>query len=193
LLRWILANESRFLPAKVIDGTGGPNSYDASIRSGLKLRDLGSFDPIVRERLMQVLPTLMRQTGTLAPAPTSLELELAAYGDGAHFSPHVDMAIGPGRKPLGARPGEDRVLSAVYYLHLTPKRFSEGQLRLFPFGTDPANCQRHISLDPIDNSLVAFPSWAMHEVLPVRCSTGAFADSRFSLNCWYCRTLSAPH
>jgi len=194
LLGYVIASENRFAPAAVIDGVGDSNRYDASARSALTLRDLGPSGSLLRERLLGALPTLMERTGARPPEPRSLELELAAYGDGAYFSPHVDMAVGPGRKPLGAAPGEDRVLSAVYYFHSHPRRFSGGELTLYRFGVEPriAPPDSSIIIEPLDNSLAVFPSWVTHEVRPTSCPSGEFADYRFSLNCWFCRTLSSP-
>lgn len=195
LLDYAIASEDRFTPATVIDGVGGSNRYDATARSAMTLRDPGPLEATLRERLLDALPTLMERTGARPPEPRSLELELAAYGDGAYFSPHVDMAVGPGRKPLGAAPGEDRVLSAVYYFHSHPRRFSGGELTLYRFGVEPRlalSDSSIIIIEPLDNSLAVFPSWVTHEVRPTRCPSEEFADFRFSLNCWFCRALSSP-
>ena len=48
----------------------------------------------------------------------------------------------------------------------------------------------HIDLEPLRNSLVAFPSWVPHEVRPIGVPSGDFGDYRFALNCWYCRALA---
>jgi Rps23 Pro-64 3,4-dihydroxylase Tpa1-like proline 4-hydroxylase len=77
------------------------------------------------------------------------------------------------------------MLSAVYYFHRMPKAFSGGCLRLHRIGARPGDIGMDVT--PIDNSLVVFPSWAPHEVLPVRCLSGAFGDSRFAVNCWVYR------
>ena len=39
---------------------------------------------------------------------------------------------------------------------------------------------------PEFDSLVAFPSFARHEVERTSCPGNAFADSRFSVNLWLC-------
>jgi asparagine synthetase B (glutamine-hydrolysing) len=39
-------------------------------------------------------------------------------------------------------------------------------------------------IEPIHNSLLMFPSWAPHEVMPVNCPSQRFIDSRFAINCW---------
>lgn len=196
LLAWVLANEARFRPATVNKGrTASGDEVDPHKRIALTSRDIGPFEPLLREALLDALPRLMEATGTAGPEPRSLELELAAHGDGAHFQPHLDIPVGPKRAPLGSHRGEDRILSAVYYFHRRPKGFSGGELRLFRFGAPAAGCgeeaANHLDVIPDDNSLVAFPSWACHEVRTVSCRSGDFRDYRFALNCWYCRPLAA--
>jgi Rps23 Pro-64 3,4-dihydroxylase Tpa1-like proline 4-hydroxylase len=36
----------------------------------------------------------------------------------------------------------------------------------------------------MQNQIVFFPSETLHEVLPVECPSGEFADSRFTVNGW---------
>jgi len=192
LFDWALANSKAFAAATVTSGKGGdegaPNPQQ---RIALTTRKLEGIEGELTPHLTGALDRIMELTGYSGATPSSLELELAAHGDGAHYIPHLDIPLGKDRVPLGAWNGEDRALSAVYYFHSEPKRFSGGELRLFRFGTtwdcsdaDPAS---YVDLEPIDNSLVVFPSWAMHEVRPVRCPSGEFRDYRFALNCWYCR------
>jgi Rps23 Pro-64 3,4-dihydroxylase Tpa1-like proline 4-hydroxylase len=40
------------------------------------------------------------------------------------------------------------------------------------------------SIPPRQNQIVFFPCSVLHEITPVKCSSGAFADSRFTLNGW---------
>lgn len=148
---------------------------------------------MLEQRLRDALPALQKATGTSGEAP-SLELELAAHGEGAHYKAHVDVSYGAGRRPVGAGPGEDRVLSAVYYFYREPKAFSGGELRLFrfdvrPSAADEAALDDHLDVEPLQNSLVAFAPWVTHEVRHVDCPSGRFADYRFALNCWFCRKL----
>lgn len=194
LLDWVLSHEAAFKPGTVTSGTkDAPERIDPKSRIGLVLRDLGPLRETISRHLLAALPELMAATGISGPEPRSLELELAAHGDGAHYEAHVDISLGPDRRPLGATATEDRVLSAVYYFHREPKGFSGGALRLFRFGahlTDQPDADGiFIDLEPLQNSLIAFPPWATHEVRPIRCPSGAFADYRFALNCWYCREL----
>lgn len=192
LLDWVGDRQQDFEPATVTKGKDGQGDrLDPDVRIALKLRDLGPHKAILSERLLASLPRIMAAVGCSGPEPRSLELELTAYGDGAHFKPHLDIPIGSDRKPLGARQGEDRVISAVYYFHNRPKGFSGGRLRLFRFGSDPAQWPEadSVAIEPIDNSLLVFPSWAQHGVERVSCPSGDFNDYRYAVNCWYCRPL----
>ena len=48
-------------------------------------------------------------------------------------------------------------------------------------------------IEPETDSLVAFPSWLRHEVLPVRIPSAAWADGRFTINCWLHRAQPETH
>jgi SM-20-related protein len=76
-----------------------------------------------------------------------------------------------------------RVVSAVYYFHRLPKSFSGGALRVYPLaGREKSNT--FVEIEPVNDTLVFFPWWFPHEVLPVVCPSGQFEDSRFAVNCW---------
>jgi len=189
LLEWTAARQADFEIATVTKSKEGHHDrLDPDVRVALRLGDLGPLSDPLSAQLLTALPDVMAAVGGRGPEPSSLELELTAYGDGAHFKPHLDIPIGQDRKPLGARKGEDRVISAVYYFHNQPKGFSGGRLKLFRFGSDPAD-DHAIAIEPVDNSLVVFPSWAQHQVEQVSCPSGNFADYRYAVNCWYCRAL----
>ncbi|HUE80300.1 MAG TPA: 2OG-Fe(II) oxygenase [Sphingomicrobium sp.] len=195
LLDWALSIRDKFKPATVSKGRPHREfQVDPERRIGLTTRKLGPLEELLRERMLGALPELMARTGTGGPRPTSLELELAAHADGAYYRPHIDIPVGAGRQPLGANAGEDRVLSAVYYFYSEPRAFSGGQLRLYSFGPIPRKGEHergHVDVEPVRNSLVAFPSWVPHEVRPIACPSCEFRHYRFALNCWYCRALGA--
>ncbi|MGN6849593.1 MAG: 2OG-Fe(II) oxygenase [Sphingomicrobium sp.] len=193
-LSWAIEQEAAFKPAKVFYGPGGrKDRLNPKSRIALKHRRIGPFEPLIRDRLFQHLPQIMEIAGYKGPEPRSIEFELNAYGEGAHFAPHIDIPIGANRQETGEQDGEDRFISAVYYFFREPKAFSGGALRLFRFGVDPERCGEHdsVAFEPVQNRLVVFPSWARHAVERVACKSGDFADHRFALNCWFCRKLSA--
>lgn len=193
LLAWVLANEHEFRPAKLLSsGRGAKSRVEPDVRISLTTRQLGPLADPLERRFRESLCALEQGTGTSA-GKGSLELELAAHGDGAHYQPHVDMSFGERRRPVGGREGEDRVLSSVYYFYHEPKAFSGGALRLHRFNARPYDSEPlpddYVDIEPLQNSIVAFPSWAMHEVRPVHCPSRSFRDYRFAINCWFCRKL----
>lgn len=181
LLDFALANETRFAPAFLRRGV-----VNQEVRRSRVLRDLAPLAPMLRQRLLDRLPRILEDTGIAAFEPSHIELELVANGDGDRFTLHTDTYKGD------ARPGRgDRMISGVYYFHREPKAFGGGELRLHRFGATadelPETAGDFIELTPEQNSLVVFPAWAPHEVRPVTCPSQAFADSRFSVNCWIYR------
>jgi Rps23 Pro-64 3,4-dihydroxylase Tpa1-like proline 4-hydroxylase len=190
ILDWALSAKERFYPALVHKiGMGQSSEADPKQRIASTTSDLGPIESMVSNRLDRARETLAAATGTPVP-PGPLELELAAHGDGAFFTPHTDIPVGKGRAPHSSKEGYDRILSAVYYFGRRPIGFSGGALRLYRFGTAPGDRDdpsTFVDIEPIPNSLVAFPSIALHEVRRVNCPTGDWRDHRFAINCWYLR------
>jgi SM-20-related protein len=155
----------------------GSKTVDPAIRISVGLRDLGSFRQLLKDKIFGLVPELITQLKVTSFESSRLELELVAHGDGAFYKRHIDTQT--------ARyddVDEIRVLSGVYYFNAAPKAFSGGALRLHAIGGKPD--QTFVDIEPAHNSLLVFPSWAPHEVMPVRCPSGRFRDSRFAVNCW---------
>jgi Rps23 Pro-64 3,4-dihydroxylase Tpa1-like proline 4-hydroxylase len=185
LLEWTIANRERFEPARM---TG--HVVDPKLRVAERLNDLGPHRAVIERRLDEHLADIFRRTGTKPFEIEYLELEVAGHGDGAFLVHHSDIPFGRHRKPLGGDKAgrQDRLLSAVYYFHREPKCFSGGNLRLYRLGDHSASGD-YVELEPLQNSLVVFPSWARHEVRRVSCPDCSFEDYRFAVNAWMCRTL----
>lgn len=194
LFDWALANRARFKPATIAGGRVDPER-----RSAQCLTDLGPAAALLGTRVRVLMPDMLARTATPPFALEFIELELVAHGHGAFFAAHTDMPLGWGRSPLGgdATGTQDRLASAVYYFHREPRGFTGGQLRLHrstpdddPSDPEPVRTPAdQIDIEPERNSLLVFPSWASHEVLPVNCSSGRFEDHRFAVNIWLCATL----
>jgi Rps23 Pro-64 3,4-dihydroxylase Tpa1-like proline 4-hydroxylase len=186
LLEWAIAGRERFEPARL---TG--HVIDPKRRIAERLNDLGPHRPVIERRIKENLPDIFRRTGSKPFEVEYFELEIAAHGDGAFFAHHSDIPVGKGRKPLGGdKTGkQDRLVSAVYYFHREPRRFSGGTLRLYRLG-DLEAAGDYVEFEPEQNSLVVFPSWVRHEVRPVSCPDCSFEDYRFAVNAWLCRTLA---
>ena len=158
--------------------------YDTILRSGAvnqvkrvskATRDLGEYRDMLKKKILDLVPELIAQLRVTPIDSPKVELELVAHGDGAFYKRHIDTQKAFQRERI-------RVLSGVYYFHAQPKAFTGGALRLYAIG-DPAG-QTFIDIEPVHNSLLVFPSWAPHEVMPVSCPSQRFMDSRFAINCW---------
>lgn len=173
LLDYTLAHEAAF--ARTMTGHGEKGGVRSDIRISVGTRDLGSFRPILKDKLRALVPELV---ATLRATPVDgpkFELQLVAHNDGAFYKHHIDTQTASDRHNI-------RVLSGVYYFHASPKAFSGGALRLYAIG-DPDK-KAFVDIEPTHNSLLVFPSWAPHEVMPVSVASGRFVDSRFAINCW---------
>jgi SM-20-related protein len=179
LLEYAIANEHAFQPTKV-----GSQKRDAdpAIRMSLAMRDLGPFKPILRSKMLALLPDLVAKLEVPRVTMPKLELELVAHGDGAFYKRHIDTKTASDRHMM-------RVLSGVYYFYTQPKAFTGGALRLYAVG-DPA-MTTFVDIEPEHNTLLVFPSWARHEVMRVACPSQRFADSRFAISCWIYHTEPA--
>jgi Rps23 Pro-64 3,4-dihydroxylase Tpa1-like proline 4-hydroxylase len=190
LLDWAMTNEEAFAAA----GLGRAQTVNLEVRNSLNVREKVDqpWRAFLRKRFMALLPEWTAAFGMTAFEASAVEFDLIAYNDGAYYRRHSD--VGPrnrhgGDASLPGLPG-DRVITAVYYFHNEPKGFDGGALRLYPISRPaPGEAERYFDIPPEQNSLAVFPSWAPHEVLPVRCPSGSFADSRFAVNCWIRRAV----
>ncbi|MCW3847643.1 2OG-Fe(II) oxygenase [Sphingomonas sp. LB-2] len=193
LLEWAIANEALFGAA----GLGRAQKVDLTMRNSLNVRAKVAqpWRRVLRERFMAMLPEWTAAFGMAAFEVSVIEFDMIAYNDGAYYRRHSDL--GPrnrhgGDPSLPGLPG-DRLITAVYYFHNEPKGFEGGDLRLYPIARPgPRKAEAFADIPPEQNSLAVFPSWAPHEVLPVRCASGAFGDSRFAVNCWIRRARETP-
>lgn len=174
LLAYALANPAKFKPTSVRRAEAGV--IDPGVRQSLRCADkLGPHEAAFSAQIHARLPDLCAAIGIAPVDVTETELELAAHGDGGFYKVHFDTFTQEAR----AAARTDRVVSAVYYFHRQPKGFSGGDLQLHRFGGGLAD-----RVEPRDNRLLAFASIAPHEVLPIACPSGEFADYRFAINCW---------
>jgi hypothetical protein len=172
LLKDVLARESAFRSTAV--GRSGRASVLPHVRLSVATRDLGPFGPVIKARMLGLIPELVAKLGATPVASPTIELELVAHNDGAFYRRHIDTQTASDRHNI-------RMLSAVYYFRREPKGFSGGALRLFAIGDKDAG---FVDVEPEHNTLLVFPSWVPHEVTAVSCPSKRFADSRFAINCW---------
>ena len=178
LLDYTLLRQADFQRTRVAS-----NAVKPSIRVSTSLRDLGVYRKILKAKILGIVPELVARLRVTPVASPKLETELVAHGDGAFYKRHIDtQTVHYENVDL------IRVLSGVYYFFSEPKAFSGGALRLYAIGGDPD--RDFVDIEPECNSLLVFPSWAPHEVMPVHCPSGRFVDSRFAINCWVHRKKS---
>ena len=176
LLEWASANEDCFAPTGV--GHREHSRVDPAYRQSLGVRDFGPITEVLRRRALEVGPELIQEFGVNPSQIGWVELQLVAHNQGAFFKRHMDTMSGEGWADGGMR-----ILSAVYYLFREPQAFAGGDLRIFAFAAE-GEPDSFVDISPEHNTLVAFPAWVSHEVLPIECSSRAFADSRFAVNIW---------
>lgn len=168
LLDYALSHEALFQPTRMVSGKVRPE-----YRISMGTNELGRFRPLLTQKLTDLTPQFIETLRVTPFAPDLIELELVAHGDGAFFKQHIDT------RTTGSTRTQ-RMLSGVYYFHAMPKAFTGGALKLCAIGENAPS----VDIMPEHNSLLVFPSWAPHEVMPVSCPSGRFVDSRFAINCW---------
>ena len=175
-----LAKRSAFSPGKV--GAGAtrrvrPDKRVGLVAGGDACADISAwFVPKVRNALPSALARL-RLDSTL---PASIDLQMTAFPDGGYSRPHQDPS---------PREYRSQTPLCIYYFHRRPKAFRGGDLLLYD--TDVSTGRYDLAafsrIEPIDNSFVIYPRVWFHEVTPVQCAGGGFADARFTVNCLWPR------
>ncbi|NJP12525.1 MAG: proline hydroxylase [Leptolyngbyaceae cyanobacterium RU_5_1] len=174
LLDYTLVNEHRFEPAKV------RVEYESDERKAVVLWRREHFADVadfMSRRVHRVLPEVLPKLKVVEFPISRTEVQMTAFRDGNYFKQHRDNYWQDSR----------RKLSFVYYFHRQPKPFTGGELRLYDSMIEdgcyePAESFK--TIEPWHNSIVFFHSRNAHEVLPIRCPSQQFRDSRFTVNGW---------
>jgi Rps23 Pro-64 3,4-dihydroxylase Tpa1-like proline 4-hydroxylase len=178
LLALALASQDRFT-------TGTTVSHDPEYRQNLVIMDFGAsvHAQLIQSRLLVWFPILVKAFGLPVFPLAMIESQLTAAGAHQFYKVHSDS-------------GENlaRALSCVYYLNREPRGFSGGELRIYD-GLEERGSRRaagtFTTVEPKNNRMVVFPSEEFHEVMPVRCPSGDFADYRFAVTTWLYRGVSS--
>ena len=176
LLDFAIANEAAFTASHVED-KDGRRVEETSRKSQVFRGDWSDWRTRFANAIADATPRLLEATGVSDWSPRHTQLELAAHRDGGFFLPHIDTHTAD----AGVR--QVRVVSAVYYMHRSPRRFSGGELAIF----DPFGKAQETVVEARHDRLVAFPSFLLHEVRPIAVTGNAFEHARFSVNCWLWR------
>jgi SM-20-related protein len=186
LLDHVSRRHADFHTGLMHDRQTGELFADPVVRDALYLNDLGTFAAPIKAFVIAIAAPALEALHLIEPDVEPREFIITAYGDGGHIADHIDTYKWLDRV---------RVLSCVYYFASTPRRFSGGELRLYGFpqraaagGEPPA--PSFVDIEPRTDTLIVFPSWLRHRVLPVHVPTGTWADSRFTVNCWIHRAAA---
>ena len=172
LLDYVVLHRARFRLARP------PDPADPGAVSGLGVyrggSDFGRTGYIMPDDALT--PELRRERSELRSWAAGRKVEISSYGDGGLFAPHLDTTDLPDRV---------RILSCVYYFARSPGRFSGGELRLHGFPSPSGEGSAPVvDVAPETDTLIAFPSWLVHQILPIRVPSATWADRRFAINCW---------
>ena len=133
--------------------------------------------PVV-ERVRALTPQVLPELRVNPIAVGIVEAQVTASIDGSFFGVHTDA---------DQQKVPKRYLTYVYYFNRQPKGFSGGELRVYDDvlrNNKIARAETFQTIEPLHNRLVLFWARTMHEVMPVRVASRAFADARFTVNGW---------
>jgi SM-20-related protein len=140
--------------------------------------DLEHHEERIFSRIKTVLPQVLRKLGMEDFNIDRLEAQVTASNDGDFFRFHSDN---------GSELVASRYLTFVYFFHREPRQFEGGDLRIHDARLKDgayASDGTFQTIVPQQNQIVFFPCELLHEITPVNCPSGQFADSRFTLNGW---------
>jgi SM-20-related protein len=171
VLEFAFERESEFKKAAVSTGKEG-------YRSSRVLHSLDGLDIDLEGRIREIAPEVLCHLALGVPAESSLEAQVTVHTTGGYYRVHNDN---------GSPETANRLLTYVYYFHREPAGFTGGELRLYDLKYSDGfivAADTYFDLAPSNNMIIFFPSSVLHEVRPIDCPSGAFADGRFTVNGW---------
>jgi len=178
LQQYVLEQEMLFEISEVLSPGVSGGAIDYEQRRSRVLMNLGAHEKTITDRLLTCLPRALHQWGRDAFPISRIEIQTTASNHGDFFRCHTDS---------GMEAVADREITFVYFFHREPKQFSGGELHLYDSRRENDNyvpTANYRTIVPEQNQLVLFVSGLSHEITPVDCPSGQFADSRFTVNGW---------
>ncbi|HXR14925.1 MAG TPA: 2OG-Fe(II) oxygenase [Terriglobales bacterium] len=179
LRQFVFENEMRFEMSEVLSPGVAGGAVDYEHRRSRVLLDLGGNEKMITDRLRTCLPRVLQRWGRDTFSISRIETQVTASNHGDYFHCHSDN---------GVEEVADREITFVYFFHREPKQFSGGDLRIYDSRRENDNyipTANYRTIVPEQNQLVLFASGLSHEITPVECPSGKFADSRFTVNGWF--------
>ena len=179
LMAYTTSHQEDFVMSEVIT-PGVKCAADFEHRRSRVLMDLGPHQAVILNRLCMTLPRILPRLGIEPFSISHIEAQITSSKDGDYFRWHSDN---------GAGEVAARHVTFVYFFHREPKAFEGGELRIQGQPYDPMgdNLGNYYTIIPRQNQVVLFDSSLMHEITPVKCPSGKFIDSRFTVNGWFRR------
>ena len=174
VLSYAIENEGNFEILLVadnhLDGSQSGVRADA-LRSQSGMLQVPEIREILEAPVRAALPRIVPALGMAPFEIRDIQFSLSATGDGGFGKPHRDDINTSAR------------ISLLYYFHSNPKRFEGGDLMLYDRLEDPNgwDLSRSTRLVHTDNTLIAFPCSAMHEITRVSGESGEFRHARFAV------------
>jgi len=171
LLERVLASEAAFQPS-------GTHDRRSDYRHSLVMNPPPDLVRPVVDRVRQAMPRALPALRVPPIIVGVVEAQVTASIDGSFFGVHTDADKEKVPK---------RYLTYVYYFNRQPKAFAGGELRIYHDvlrNNKLARADTFDVIEPLHNRIVMFWARTMHEVMPVRVPSGAFADARFTVNGW---------
>lgn len=159
LLDYAIAHQANFVPTTTSTG-------EVDYRKSLILYSFPEFETRIVEKIRECLPKVQEQLN-LRFDVKQVECQLTSHGDGNYYKIHNDD---------GHPDVANRMLTYVYYFYREPKAFSGGELVIYG--------EEECAIEPVNNSIVFFPSHLLHEVKTINLPSLQFADGRFTVNGW---------
>jgi SM-20-related protein len=178
LREYVLQQEMRFEISEVLSPGVTGSAVDYEQRRSRVLMDLGGHERMIIDRVRTCLPRVLHKWGRDSFPIARVEIQTTASNHGDFFHCHSDNA---------AEAVANREITFVYFFHREPKQFSGGELRIYDSRRENDNyvpTANYRTVVPEQNQLVLFASGLSHEITPVDCPSGKFADSRFTVNGW---------
>ena len=178
LLHFTLRHEADFSASEVISPTADGGMVNHEHRRSRVLTSLSRHKRVILARIEAALPQVLQTLGMEEFTVAASEVQITASNDGDFFRVHSDN---------GSDPVASRYLTFVYFFHREPRGFEGGELRIHDARLKN---DRYVSegnyqtIVPGQNQIVFFPCELLHEITPVKCPSGRFSDSRFTLNGW---------
>jgi Rps23 Pro-64 3,4-dihydroxylase Tpa1-like proline 4-hydroxylase len=177
LIKYVLANQSQFISTTT-------STNDKNYRRSMVLYSFPEFAELIVNKIQTIMPDVMSKLDISPFLISQIESQLTSHNDGNYYKVHNDN---------GSPDTATRELTYVYYFNREPKPFSGGELLIYDSKVENnfyVKAESFKTVEPRNNSIVFFLSRYMHEVLPVKCPSKAFADSRFTINGWVRRATS---